>query len=271
MFAGARHGRSKPRVVARVNFPAAPARGRRVGGVPHRARRATMATRLDFPPSTGTYRTLVVPVLEPGQAFRDPDLTNLTAALRSGLFNDVTAYFRENSFDALDLQFQVFGQDVAPRAQPLRLPRAIREYWNPGFEAGGFDAVVAGLGAAPTIALDGTEALRLAVGPRLRPATAIDVTFSALSAERSYGAFPVSIPFAASDELRLRVTDRLGTARDLVVGFPATSFSVNASSVDADLAAIASLLEARIQAATAALNLPGTAPALLQPVRLRRV
>ena len=75
-----------------------------------------------------------------------------------------------------------------------------------------------------------------------------------------------------SDELRLQVTDSAGTARDLAVsGFTTTPFTVQESSVDADLAAIAGHLNARIQAATAALGLPGTAPALLRPVRLQRI
>jgi hypothetical protein len=158
-----------------------------------------MATRLEFPPATGTYRVLVVPVLEPGQAFRDPDLANLTAALRSGLFNDVTAFFTENSFGQLTVEFQVFGHDVVPRTQPLRLPRAISSYWNPAFEPGGFDAVEGGLGAGSSIVLDGTESLRLQVRPRQRPQAELDVSFSALSAESTHGAFPVTINVAASD------------------------------------------------------------------------
>jgi hypothetical protein len=46
--------------------------------------------------------------------------------------------------------------------------------------------------------------------------------------------------------------------------------SVNAATVAADLAAIATHVDGRIQAATASLGLPAAAPALLQPVRLRR-
>ena len=199
-----------------------------------------MATRLEFPPSAGTYRTLVVPVLEPGQIFRDSNLANLTAALRAQLLNDVAVYFSENSFNQLTVEFQVFGHDVAPRAEPLRLPRAIREYWNPAFEPGGLDAVEAGLGATASISLDGTESLKLQVSPRLRPQTELNVLFSALSAESLHGAFPVTFAFAPSDELRLQVTDSAGTARELVVrSFTTTPFIVQESSVEADLAAIA--------------------------------
>ncbi|MBZ9644752.1 hypothetical protein [Streptomyces sp. PSKA30] len=213
----------------------------------------------------------MVPVLVPGQAFRDSDLGNLTAALRTRLLDEVTAFFRENSFTRLTTEFQVFGHDVAPRAQPLQLPRALTDYWNPRFEPGGFDAAEPGVVAGLPVVFDGTERLELDVRPRERPQQELEVSFSALSAESTHGMFPVTIAFAATDALQLRVTDRLGIARQLDVSFTDSSFSVNAASVGADLAVVASYLSARIEAATAALNLPGSAPALLQPVRVRRI
>lgn len=80
-----------------------------------------MATRLPFPSATGTYQVLVVPVLESGQAFCDPSLANLATALRSRLFDEVTAFFRENSFGSPS------GSDAfAATLLPIRyrLPRA---------------------------------------------------------------------------------------------------------------------------------------------------
>ena len=98
------------------------------------------------------------------------------------------------------------------------------------------------------------------------------MTMSALSAESTFGVFPVTVPIPAAT-VRLGVTDRNGTHRELAVDFTATSFTVNSATLAADLAAIATHVDGRIQAATALLQppLPAAAPALLQPVRLRRV
>jgi hypothetical protein len=235
-----------------------------------------MATSLPFPPFAGTYRVLVVPVLESGlppgldQAFRDPDLTDLAAALRAHLFSRVTQFYAENSFGGLVPEFQIFGHDVAPRTVPPRLPKAIREYWNPVFEPGGIDAVVPGA-AGTQVSFDGTESLRLRVTPRQRPQRDLDVPFAGLSAESAPTALPGTVAFTGAETLRLRVTDRLGAARELAVTFTAESFPVRAGSTATDLAAVAGYLDGHIRTATQALGLPPQAPALLGPVRLTRV
>ena len=210
-----------------------------------------MSTRMSFPPSTGVYRLLIVPMLEPGQVFRDADLGNLANTLRVRLFNEIAGYFSENSFGQLDVQAHVFGHDVLPRSEPLRITRAISDFWNPSFEAGGLDAVETGLGATPTIRFDGTEAAEVRVRPRERPTATLDVTFSALSAESVHAAFPVTISFTAGDQLRLRVTDKDGTVRDLEVSFTVQPFPISAATLDTDLTAIAAYLDGRVAAGTA--------------------
>ena len=230
-----------------------------------------MSTRMPFPPAIGVYRCLIVPMLEPGQTFRDGNLGRLANTLRHQLFNKINNFFDENSFGLLDVQADVFGHDVIPMTDPLLLPQAIADYWNPAFEAGGLDARETGLGAAATIVFDGTEAAELHVVPRLRPADDLDITFSAVSAESNHGDFPVTINFLNSDQLQLRLTDKDGTVQNLTVGFTNQSFTITATDLETDLADVAAYLDGRIQAATTPLGLPAAAPTLLQPVRLSRI
>ena len=229
-----------------------------------------MANALPFPPVTGTYNTLVVPVIGAGQNFNDPDLGKLVASLRPGLLDQVEAFYRENSFGLLTTKFSVFGHDVAAPRKPLQLPQSATDYWHPVLEPGGLDFSLS-VGDGTVISFDGTENLRLSITPRVRGPVSLDVLFSALSIRSPlHGNFPVKIKIGPMDFLALDVDSGSGgLPYRLNVAFDEREFPLNESSLRSDLAKIEQYLDARIKTATTSLNLPSNAPALLKPVRLR--
>jgi hypothetical protein len=76
----------------------------------------------------GTVKVLILPVIEAGQTFNNPDLPRFVAYLERTAFPHVRDFYRENSFGRLtDIQYQVYGVNTGPGGGPLVLPRLVRD------------------------------------------------------------------------------------------------------------------------------------------------
>lgn len=147
---------------------------------------------------TGVRRVLIIPVMEPGQAFdgtigayfNQPDLVDALDA--------VSSYFRECSHldlgaDGLDVQFRVFGRDTPTlySGPPVQIDEPFDAFWNDGWQPGGIDSEVE-LPADRMVVFDGDERLTLETFTQI-PAenSTFDFVFPAAS-------FRVRIPASAS-------------------------------------------------------------------------
>jgi hypothetical protein len=227
---------------------------------------------LNWPPPTGTYKVLLVPVLEKNQTFSDPDQTNLINAMRTGILAEVISYFEENSFGQLHVQFDFFG---GQGGTPVELPDPVATYFNGHFEPGGLDLHAPsndiGLGF-DTVRFDGTERLKLLVTPRQRPQppSPLEVTFSALTAESTHpGTLQQDVQLPSGNPLKLQVTDKNDVQRDVTVPLTTKTVTVTAAKVNDNLKELEDHLAG--QFAAASVSPPLATGTLLQRPRLRRL
>ncbi len=234
------------------------------------------------PPSTVTYygqphhrgapnpdlKVCLFTVVEPGQAFTDPDQNVLMAQIESRLFDVVNDYYFENSFGDLDVRFSVFGHDFGGTGTPLVLPRPIASYFYDSFRPGGLQVVAPADWGDPVV-LDGTETLVLRTHPRVGTGKEYSVPFAALWTAADHGVYPVVVSFDGSETLELTVEDQAGNTHVLALSFGALSLTLAQGDDEAAfLSALAAHFTSAVRAAEAAL--PG-APQVVQDVLFRRI
>ncbi len=209
----------------------------------------------------GEIKVLVLPVVEPGQAYGEPNLNKLAAFQAKNFFGIADAYYRENSFNQTSLAFKLFGFDsgVGPAGLPLPLPRAIGSYFFPPYFPGGIDLVkIVPLGVN-SLTLEGSETLTLRVRPRPDAGSPTDFTlrFAAMLLRAEHDAFPVKIQTTGAELVVLLVRERDGTVRSMTLAFPATLLEIKESNITGGLAAIATFLDGVIATAEANAGVPG--------------
>lgn len=91
----------------------------------------TLSLSPESAPSLGDLNILVMPVVEPGQAYNEPNLAPVWNFLDGGYFERARQFYEENSFNQLHLKFHMFGHTKGPAGLPLALPAPISTYYWP--------------------------------------------------------------------------------------------------------------------------------------------
>jgi M6 family metalloprotease-like protein len=213
-------------------------------------------------------RAIAIPLIEPGQAYTDADVSKLGDYLWDASFPEVRAYFTEASYGQLDMHIDLFGYDVGGTETPLQMPRSFRSYYHPPFEPGGFRSEIS-VGATHTVTLDGTESLTIDVHPRTGSNQSLAVPFCALSLSEPYNDFPMLI-FNGTETATLTVSDTTSNNWVLNLQFSANTFSIDPNNPEAGLQALGVYLDGILQAAEANAGVPN-GDRLFAPVEVRRV
>jgi M6 family metalloprotease-like protein len=213
-------------------------------------------------------RVAVFTITEPGQAFNDPNQTNLVNGLTSNVFETVNDYYEECSFGELQAELPVFGHDFGGTRQPLVLPEAFANYFYDDFTPGGIETVMPGDMMNP-LRFDGTETLELQTDPRVGAAKAYTLPFAALWLRKVHATFPVTVEFDGTESAVWNLTDQEGNAHVLNLDFPVFSATLNQGGDEAAfLTSLADYLTTTVRAAEN--DLPGN-PTLLEDVEIRRI
>lgn len=222
-------------------------------------------------PATGVKKVLMLPVVDPGQAFNDADLPRLTAYLRRTAFSHVAEYYREVSFNMLkDIQFAVYGVDVGPGG-PLRLPRPISAYYNPPYVGAHVDMIKSGLTFPASIVFDGRESMTLNVQPQTggQPASVLNVKFSAILASGKLPLYPAQVHFGGTERATIFVKRPDGSSAALNLVFPPLTIDIAS---DSELATKLPLIEAYLDGVIATAETSAGIPArLFTKPAIRRV
>lgn len=231
----------------------------------------TMSLMSQHVPTKGDINVLVLPMIEPGQAYNEPDLAKLGAFLDGGFFRTVREYYEENSFNDAHVNFFLFGRDRGTGPLPLPLPEPIDAYYHPAFSPGGVELSRALPAGTTTISFDGSESIGVRATTRTGGRGTIDLTlkFAALQLRAVYNAFPVSIAIPAGETATISAVERDGTARVLALALPPTTLLIEESNVEAGLAAIATYLDTAIATAETLAGVP--AGRLFQRPSVKRV
>jgi hypothetical protein len=205
----------------------------------------------DHVPTMGEVRVIVLPVVEPGQAYNDPDLGKLGAFLQKSLFSACDAFYHEASYNQTWTTFRTLGLDVGPAGKPLVLPKGIGSYFYPPFFPGGGDISIQTKAPGPHVSFEGSETMVLHAQPREEGRQADDFTvrFSAASLLSNQGAFPVKLMFNGVETAHIIFTDRNAASHTLNLTFPAGTVQIDSGAVPAGLQSVADFLDSRIQAA----------------------
>lgn len=228
----------------------------------------TLSLLLGHIPTTGEIKVLVLPVVEPGQAYNEPNLAKL-AFQATNFFGVADAYYRENSFGKTWLSFKLFGDhaDVAPGGLPLPLLRPIGSYFFPPYFAGGVElGKIVPLGVNALV-FEGSETLTLRARPRPDAGSQVDFTlrFAAMLLRAEHDAFPVKLQTTGAEMVFLLVRERDGTQRSMTLAFPAGTIQIKKADVPGGLAAsatggyadLATFLDDVISTAEANAGVPG--------------
>jgi hypothetical protein len=225
----------------------------------------------NYAPATGHKRVLVIPVVDPGQAFNDADLGKFAAYMKRAGFDHVQKFYRENSFGALSgIDFTFFGAHAGPGG-PVRLPRPIAEYYNPLYVGAHVDLVKTGLTFPATVVFDGRERMTLNVQPMTggRKASTLDVRFTALLCAGVHNEYPAQIQFLGTETGTISIKRPNGANAVLNLKFTPELVNIAGDTeVKAGLAKLETYLQGVIAAAAAAAGISG--PLFAKP-EMRRV
>ncbi len=215
-----------------------------------------------------TVEICIFPVVDGGQTYGDPDMTELIDQVSAKIFATVDDYYDECSFGDMSINFTVFGHDIGGTRTPLVLPQSQASYWWDSFRAGGLQAVMPADWANPVV-LDGTEAFEMRANPRAGAVKTYDVPFAAMWSSADQGDFPVSLTFDGTETLELTVETQTGGSHVLTLNFPATNLTVNqGGDIAGFLSDLGDLLTNAIRAAEAGIT---GSPVLIQDVDFRRI
>jgi len=222
-------------------------------------------------PHHGDIHVLVLPVVEPGQSYNEPNFVKIWNFLDGAYFGRAKHFYEENSFRQAHFHFHLFGHNRGPAAGPLLLPAPVASYFWPPFFAGGIE-LARTLPATPsTIAFDGSETLTLRVQPRVGARNALDLKlpFAAAHLRAEHDAPPVKIMIGAGQTGTIVARERDGTLRTLSLVFPPTTLQINQNDISGGLKVVEDYLAQVIGAAEAAAGVPG-GPLFARP-KARRV
>lgn len=225
----------------------------------------------NFAPATGHKRVLVIPLLDPGQAFQVADLGKFAAYMKRVGFDRVQQYYRENSFGLLSgIDFTVFGVHASPGG-PVVLPKPVAQYYSPVYVGAHVDLVKSGLAFPASLVFDGRERMTLHVQPMTggRPAAALPVRLYAMLSAGSHNAYPAEVRFVGTETGTIVLRTPAGANVTLNLAFTpkVVTFSGDAD-IPAGLAAISAYVGGVIAAAESA---AGVVPALFAAPEVRRV
>lgn len=182
----------------------------------------------DRAPAIGSKRTLVIPALDPGQAFNDADLGKLTAYLKRTGFTHVLDFYRENSFDALNnIDFVVHGVH-AGSGGPVRLQKPVKDYYYPAYIGAHVELVKSGMTFPGAVVFDGREKMTLEIQPQLggRSKSALNVKLAALLASENHDKYPAQIKFLGTETATLSVKRPTGATATLTLKFTSKTFDI---------------------------------------------
>ena len=231
----------------------------------------TMSLISEHAPTVGDIQALVLPVIDPGQAYNEPNLNKLGDFLNGGYFKRTKDYYEENSFRQAHLRFTMFGRDRGPGPGPMILPEPVANYFWPPFSPGGIELSRTLPVGPSTVSFDGGETLRLRAQTRTGARGAIDLTlrFAAVLLRAKHDAFPVKVIVGAAQTGTITARERDGTVRTLNLTFPPTTLEIKETDVKGGRDAIADYLQGVLTAAEAAAGVPA-GPLFLKP-EVRRV
>lgn len=218
----------------------------------------TLSLSPESAPSLGDLNILVMPVVEPGQAYNEPNLAPVWNFLDGGYFERARQFYEENSFNQLHLKFHMFGHTKGPAGLPLALPAPISTYYWPPFEAGGVVLSRTMPAAGATVAFVGGESITLRVQPRTGSRNPVDLTlrFAAAQFRASHDAFPVKLIIGAGQTGTITARDTNGAVHTLNLAFPAQTIEIKKDDVAGGLAAVETYLDQVIAAAETAAGVP---------------
>lgn len=75
-------------------------------------------------PGLGDINVLVLPVIEPGQSYNEPNFAKFWNLLAGAYFGPASFYYEENSFRQTHLHFHLFGHNRGPAGGPLVKPNS---------------------------------------------------------------------------------------------------------------------------------------------------
>jgi M6 family metalloprotease-like protein len=178
---------------------------------------------------TGIVKVLILPVIEAGQTFHDPDLPNFAAYIARTAFPHVKDFYLENSFGKLtDIQYQIYGVDTKPGG-PLALPRLVQDYYYPAYDPARIELTKKSVTFPYTIVFDGRESLKIHVQSASggRPGADLTLNFPALLLTRDINLFPAQVSFAGTETAAIKLKMPDGTAKTLNLKFPARTVNIN--------------------------------------------
>ncbi|WOH55369.1 hypothetical protein [Bradyrhizobium sp. BWC-3-1] len=226
---------------------------------------------------TGTVKVLILPIVEAGQSFNNPDLPKFADYLARTAFPHVRDYYLENSFGKLhDIQYSMYGVDTGPSGGPLSLPRLVKDYYFPPYDPARVELTKTAVTFPYSLTFDGRESLKLHVQPTAGRGTSKDLAlhFPALLLARKHNLFPAQVHFAGTETANVQITRRnpitgTDTTTTLNLKFAAKTVDINS---EADIPAAFADLGAYLDAAMAAAETAaGVTPRLFGPPKLRRV
>lgn len=225
----------------------------------------------NYAPASGHKRVLVIPLLDPGQAFNVADLGKFAGYMKRVGFERVHHFYRENSFGMLSgIDFSVFGVHAGPGG-PVMLSKPVSEYYHPLYIGAHVDLVKSGLSFPFTVVLDGRERLILNVQPMTggRPPSTLEVEMYALLSSGMHNAYPAEVRFDGTETAAMTVRTPGGANVTLNLAFTPIVVTFNSDAdIPAGLADISSYLAAVIAAAETA---AGIFPGLFAMPKVRRV
>jgi hypothetical protein len=223
--------------------------------------------------ATGSQKVLVIPVVDPGQTFSDPDLGRLAKYFKRAGFTPVRHFYRENSFNKLTVtEFDVFGVQ-AGSGGPVRMSTPIAERYLPDYVGAHVDLVKTGLTFPVSLVFDGRERMSMLVQPQKggRLPKKIEIRFSALLSAEAHGNFPVEIAFVGNETATLSLKLPSGATKTLNLQFTPFTHTIpefpTPEAISNAQEAIARYLEMIIAAAAGAAGIP---PPFAKP-KVRRV
>jgi len=231
----------------------------------------TLSLSAEAVPSMGDVNVLVLPVVEPGQAFNEPNLVKVWNFLDGGYFATTRHFYEENSFKQVRLHFHMFGHNRGPAGGPLLLPEPVAKYFWPPFFAGGV-ALTRPLPAAPgTVLFKGGEKLTLRVTPRADSRQPLDLTLHLAAAllRAEHDAFPVKLVLGAGATANVAVRDTSGATHALALTVAPQMITIDKANPQPGLAQV----EAAINQALAAAEVTAGVASrpIFAPCKARRV
>jgi hypothetical protein len=220
----------------------------------------------------GTVNVLILPVIDPGQTFNDPDLSKFAAYLRRTAFPHVRDFYLENSFGKLkDIQYHMYGVDTGPVGGPLALPKLVKDYYYPAYDPARVELKKTGVKFPYSVVFDGRESLKLHVQAATggRAGTDLTLNFPALLVTQQFNLFPIQVKYAGTETATINLKMPDGSAKVLNLKFTAKTVNINdEAGIPAALNDLANYLDGVMAAAESAAKI---SPRLFAPPQLQRL